>query len=489
MQEDLSEAMAGLGIAGPSRQRAVPARASTPIATPELREVIRTLITDTLQGGHVIRQALGVEAEEPLTDIPYVSPTQNSELEKVPDVTRLIKEFSGDRTSFGSWKKNVDRIMAMFAGQELTHKYYLVTLAVRMKVVGEAETVLESYNTPLNWKAISKCLTEHYADKRDLKTLEYQLFSLTQGRLSIMEFYQAVYHQLSLILNQVSVQEDSADSIRALTNSYRGKALDTFVRGLNGDLPRLLAVKEPRDLSHALHLCNLLDNQDHRNAFLPKGRLAPPPVPPRQFANQTYAKPTAIKPMHNNNQSQWRNFDPRLYYAPRPANQVYQPNPNQARNLSQPPQRQMIPQQQFQYRPLYSAPPRPLASKPEPKPIPMEVDGSIHSARVNYMNRPQQNYNAGKRPPPLSGPPQKFQRQFHINTGDPTEEYTEEQAYFDYLTEQELNADASAYNSGEQEYYACMESAGFSDTYDDMDQIGHDPEIGTTDLSDVNFLV
>jgi len=64
-----------------------------------------------------------------------------------------------------------------------------------------------------------------------------------------MEFYQAVYHQLSLVLNQVGVQEDSPDSIRALTNSYRGKALYTFVRGRNGDLPRLLAVKEPRSTS------------------------------------------------------------------------------------------------------------------------------------------------------------------------------------------------------------------------------------------------
>ncbi|CAD7000785.1 unnamed protein product [Ceratitis capitata] len=37
----------------------------------------------------------------------------------------------------------------------------------------------------------------------------------------------------------------------------------------------------------------------------------------------------------------------------------------------------------------YKCPPRP--PKPQPKPEPMEVDQSIHSRRINYMNKPPQN--------------------------------------------------------------------------------------------------
>jgi len=105
MKDELSDALEGrcLGSAGPSRQRTNHLARSTPIATPELKDVIESFRI-RLQGGELIRQALGVEGEEQLADIPY----------KVPDVMRLIREFPGDRISFGSCKKNVDRIMNLF---------------------------------------------------------------------------------------------------------------------------------------------------------------------------------------------------------------------------------------------------------------------------------------------------------------------------------------------------------------------------------------
>lgn len=46
----------------------------------------------------------------------------------------------------------------------------------------------------------------------------------------------------------------SRESATLLTQIYRDKALDTFLRGLNGDLPKLLGILEPSDLSQALHL-------------------------------------------------------------------------------------------------------------------------------------------------------------------------------------------------------------------------------------------
>lgn len=49
----------------------------------------------------------------------------------------------------------------------------------------------------------------------------------------------------------------------------------------------------------------------------------------------------------------------------------------------------------------------------------MDVDGSFQTRRVNYMNRPQPNESAGKRPPQVTQPshtPNKVQRNFHIGT-------------------------------------------------------------------------
>lgn len=57
------------------------------------------------------------------------------------------------------------------------------------------------------------------------------------------------------------------EPISLLTQTYRDKALDTFVRGLNGDLPRLLGIREPTDLPQALHLCLKLENQNYRSEY------------------------------------------------------------------------------------------------------------------------------------------------------------------------------------------------------------------------------
>ena len=67
-------------------------------------------------------------------------------------------------------------------------------------------------------------------------------------------------------------------------------------------------------------------------------------------------------------------------------------------------------------------PPRPLAPKPQSRPIPMDVDHSMQSRAVNYMNRPRPNDKyIGKRPAEQSSQPiQKFQRNFHI---EPEEKY------------------------------------------------------------------
>lgn len=49
-----------------------------------------------------------------------------------------------------------------------------------------------------------------------------------------------------------------------MTNSYRDKILDTFIRGLKGDLPRLLSIRELVTLPQVLHLCQKLDNMNFR---------------------------------------------------------------------------------------------------------------------------------------------------------------------------------------------------------------------------------
>lgn len=318
-------------------------------------------------------------------DIKYLD--NLNDMERIPDVVKSLREFSGQPGEFSSWKKSVDRILKLYESMKGTPKYFGMLSVIRNKITGQADTALESYNTPLNWERISKCLTLHYADKRDLGTLEYQLTTLVQRQQSVPEFYQQVYQHLSLILNKLSSMEMGQEAMDSMTQSYRDKALDTFVRGLKGDLPRLLSIRGPIDLPEALHLCLKLENVQYRihhshgttNTRVPQlihpPIIHPPPIQPRKII------PTQSYPAYN---SQMRGFYPELLHRPQALQLNYnQPSPNY---FPKPPM--------FRHQ----IPPNPFNNNYPPKPPqPMEVDASIQSRHVNYQNRPNLNQFANKR--------------------------------------------------------------------------------------------
>lgn len=183
----------------------------------QLPEMLQASLNPNAIQGNAVDQAIDVEHLGNLGD-----------LDKIPDVVKCLREFSGKAGEFNSWRKSVERILKIYENLRGTPKYYGILNIIRNKIVGNADIALESYNTPLDWAAISKCLTLHYADKRDVSTLEYQMTGLIQGNSTVQEFYQNVYSHLSLILNKLGGLEAGNEALNLLTQTYRGKALDTF---------------------------------------------------------------------------------------------------------------------------------------------------------------------------------------------------------------------------------------------------------------------
>lgn len=150
-KKDLTSALAALNLGTDNGEQpggSRPTATSTPVASPELRQVNTGLIKETLGGTEFIEKFLNKGRQsEVLTDVPFVGPLPG-EAEKLPYLTKLIREFSGNGTEFGSWKKNVFRITSLYEGRENINAYYPMTLAVRNKITGEADAALESYNTP-----------------------------------------------------------------------------------------------------------------------------------------------------------------------------------------------------------------------------------------------------------------------------------------------------------------------------------------------------
>lgn len=386
------------------------------------KEQIKKLITDIVGTGNDIPTDEG-------TDQPVGRVTGNlDELNKVPDLVKSIREFSGKPGEFNSWRKSVDRVLELFETFRGTGRYYAILHTIRTKIIGEADMALESYRTPLDWVRIKKCLMMHYSDKRDIGTLEYQMTVLCQGNRTINEFYQAVYQHLSLILDKVSCLDLHETSLRAMTNTYREKALDTFIRGLNGDLPRLLSIREPTSLPQALHICLKLDNMTFRrnyaHAQIPKAnvqkdKVGPtislngrkfypelahtgairPPVPPRYNPGMNF-NPTYNNQNSNVMQSNYRNWNPKPHFNSGTQNGFLgQWNRPQHFNESNNYQKSSVVE-------------------------PMEVDRSIQTKQVNYTNQAPINQNtkrsAGNS---IQGPINKIQRNFHVDTEYMPDEY------------------------------------------------------------------
>lgn len=411
------------------------------IINSQLPEILQASLNPNVIQGHAVDQSIDVEHLGNLGD-----------LDKIPDVVKCLREFSGKAGEFNSWRKSVERILKIYENLKGTPKYYGILNIIRNKIVGNADIALESYNTPLDWTAISKCLTLHYADKRDVSTLEYQMTGLIQGNSTVQDFYQAVYSHLSLILNKLGGLDAGNEALNLLTQTYRGKALDTFIRGLNGDLPRLLGMREPADLPQALHLCLKLENQKFRTNHAQNYNNQP--------AKKNYQPQSTQK---YNPQKNKQPFHPSLAYIPYPQNvPTMKLNNNMGDQSSNHPKH---------------PPPRPTAPKPAE---PMDVDRSIRSQQINYANRPPQQQFLGKRPPnPPSNQninPAKAQRNFHINTEIVDTSEHDNVAYESQDQDRELT-----------QYYDQGLESCYYDTYQPEEDYGADNEVDT-ELTDIHFL-
>lgn len=266
------------------------------------------------------------------------------EINRLPDSVKTLPTFEGNPVQFISWVHNVESILRDYDVVKSKPIYRAILRQIRQKIQGPADTALISYNIfDEDWGKIKNCLSLHYADKRDLRTLEHELGSLSQKNFSVDQFYARINHQLSLIVNKIKGQDYSMETSNALLETYRNRALDVFIRGLSGELSRMLVIQRPKNLPEAYSFCLEIQNLNLRNYSIhPKNTTMPIQAPRYQVNQKQSPTPRELGPAERN--------------------QIYN------RNLET------------------QTPPPPRPTQPKP-PVPMEVDPSIHSRRVNYMNR------------------------------------------------------------------------------------------------------
>lgn len=363
-----------------------------------------------------------------------VAPTTEQELKdigRLPDCVKELRVFDGNPIEYVSWIYSVESILKDYDIVKDKPVYRAILQHIRQKIRGTADAALVSYNIfDENWHAIKGCLSLHYADKRDVRTLEYQLGSLIQGKKSVDEFYATVNHQLSLMINKIKTENYSEDTMTVLIDTYRNRALDVFIRGLNGDISKMLTIQRPTNLPEAYSSCLEIQNLNFRSM----------PIHNRNFSN------TITVPVNQINASGFQQYTHKP--APLPRLSLQQKNMGYNMQYQQPYRQQQYQQQQYQQQPLqqhqnaYAAalPARPTQPKP---PTPMSIDESGNTKRVNYMNRPKNmNVQPKRDRSPDTGLNQhKQQRVFHIEQ-EQQEGRSEYQEYIDNYSDMEEDEEA-----------------------------------------------
>lgn len=138
---------------------------------------------------------------------------------------------------------------------------------------------------------IKQTLQTYYGEKRDLTTLDHQLMSCAQHGQAIDLYYDQINKLLSAIVNHLRTDDryQHPEALTAMLQAYNYKAIDAFIRGLDGDLGKFLRNYRPTSLAQAYAYCLSFHNVEYRKTFikskLPENLQITKPIRTNQPAN------------------------------------------------------------------------------------------------------------------------------------------------------------------------------------------------------------
>lgn len=384
-----------------------------------------------------------------------------NELKQVYDLDRLIPTFNGDPSELYQFLNITESLIQRFLPDgpndiKKGNQLYTLCMLIRQKLQGEANSALVNNFVNLNFNSIKRTLITYFGEKRDLTTLDHQLTNCAQNNRTLEEFYDDINKYMSHITN--SIRTDSLyqhpEAAKALISHYNHKALDAFIRGLDGDTGKFLKCYQPTSIAAAYAYCVEIQNMDYRKVHIRKTpesnnprnaipikhmpKLPPKPqirfpqsfFPSKPFIPRYYPNITNLPPMLPPKQPVFQNYFPRPQFQ----QQIQQPQFQSQRPFQQFQQQQPQFYNPFQHKPnppkfTLNQQQRPQFTRNpfQPKPEPMEVDQSIRSRQVNYQNRPNNIEGQNKR-----------QRVYNIESNEPENEVEEDPTEEEYLEEYEL---------------------------------------------------
>lgn len=230
---------------------------------------------------------------------------------RIPDAVKDLPHFDGNPRMLYEFLNNVEEILLYVRGADRTPYGQIILRAIRNKITGQANEVLNMFGTALNWDVIKNNLILHYSDKRTETSLVRDLHNLRQYNKTVERFYSEIIEIQSSLCNNILIHEKDQNVISAKKELYAEMCLNAFLTGLREPLGSSIRAMRPESIATALSFCIKEQNIFYMRAepFKPNYRFNSykpyTSQQPNRFYNRTFqnqqkpynTNPTA--PFHN----------------------------------------------------------------------------------------------------------------------------------------------------------------------------------------------
>jgi len=174
---------------------------------------------------------------------------------KIPDAIKDLPKFNGNPRLLFEFITNVEEILSILQQIENTPTNKIYLRAIRNKIEGDANEVLNMYGTALNWDEIKTNLILHYSDKRTETSLIRDLHKLQQNKQTVEQFYSEVIELQSTLMNNAKIHESDQNVISSKKELFSEMCLTTFLSGLKEPLGSNIRASKPKTLAEAFNFC------------------------------------------------------------------------------------------------------------------------------------------------------------------------------------------------------------------------------------------
>lgn len=174
---------------------------------------------------------------------------------RIPDVIKDLPKFDGNPRLLYEFVSNVEEILLFIKGTDNTPQGQILLRAIRNKIDGQANEVLNMYGTPLNWDDIKRNLISHYSDKRTETSLIRDLHSLKQYGKPLEKYFSEVMEIQSALYNNLSIHENERAVINAKRELFSEMCLNSFLSGLREPMGSTVRAMRPGSLALAFEYC------------------------------------------------------------------------------------------------------------------------------------------------------------------------------------------------------------------------------------------